>query len=188
MSWVTIRQFADDRGVTPHCIRKHIKKGRIPGNAVKARIPGGKHLLIHREKANAALEKNVAQQKVTDATKVTDVTTKEKIETIEKAGLKIYKSLTEAQAVDKSYAAALKKLKYEIEKDQWIHRPEAEKICFMAGHQFKQSSYSMVERLTPLIAAESEPFKVKNILRKEINAMLQELYDAFAKIAEKRSS
>jgi len=119
MSWLTLKKYALHRGISDRMIRKYIAAGRIPANAVKPRVEGGKHLLINKEKSDAFLSKNLKQKtpnteppkKTIKKIKSDSVSKKQKI--ISDLGIKETDSLTAAQKLNQEYAAALKKLDLE---------------------------------------------------------------------------
>ena len=59
---------------------------------------------------------------------------------------------------------------------QLVDIETVETANFVIGKQVKESLYSMIERLALELAAEDEAFKIKQILKKQINTTLENLY------------
>jgi hypothetical protein len=53
---------------------------------------------------------------------------------------------------------------------------------FAAGSMIKHSLYSLPERWAPILAAESDTFKIKQLMRREINNILDELVQNLGRI------
>ena len=61
------------------------------------------------------------------------------------------------------------------DKDETILLSDAERQCFEAGKQVKESLYSMVEQLASLLASEDNTHTIKQLMRKHINRTLMDL-------------
>lgn len=166
---MTQAEYAKYKEVSRAYVTNLIKKGKLPSNVWRW---DGKKRLINVEAADRALLENLdpAYQKKTTTAK------EAKLDKI---------TYQEARTLNERYSASLKKLKYEAEQGKWIWRKDAEKMVFSGATQFKESAMSMIERVAPLMTAESDLFKAKQILQVEIRRMLQDLSDNFAKVAAK---
>lgn len=105
MAWITVSQFAKEIDKTPRYVRYLINKGKIPQDAVKPKIKGGRNLLVNREKALKGIkcsvqkkrkkQKREIRNKKAEVPIIKDVEDKKKV--LEAAGVKVFGTLTEAQ-------------------------------------------------------------------------------------------
>lgn len=83
------------------------------------------------------------------------------------------RSLNNALIEDKYYAASLKKIKLKKESGALVPKVAEERAGFECGRQLRDSILSIRERLSAILAAESDEFKVYQILTKELNQALE---------------
>lgn len=179
---ITQQAFAKMIKVSQPRISAMIKSGIISKSSLQKK---GKRFLILAKSAKDDIKKNRDPRTIPANEKGADVGDDEMLQIINEAGIGKVTNLNQVRLLGEQYKTGLLKLKYESEQGQLVQRDQVEKLAFAAGHQFKQSALSMVERVTPIVAAESDSHEVKMILMSEINAMLQQISDAFAKIAER---
>ena len=160
MTWMTIPDYAEHRGLSSRMIRKHITTGRIPKKATRPKKKGGKHLLVHMEKADKALSENlkIPSEKTILPSKPT---AEEMNRVIDEAGIERCRSLTDAQRLDKEYAAALKKLDHAERSGILVSAVEVSKACFDAGRLARDAILNIPERISAILASMSDPYSAQ---------------------------
>ena len=71
--------------------------------------------------------------------------------------------------------AAIVKLEREILEDKYILAEDVEKVSFSVGLGVKASLNAMVDRLTPILSAETDAFTIRKALMVEVNRTLANL-------------
>ena len=179
---MTQTAYAKRIGISQPRISRMVKDGII---TIESMVRVGKTLKIYPTRADREIANNRDVRYVPRNVEGAKVPLKDQIEVAEKTGTKKIVELNKLRAIGEQYKTGLLKIKYEAEQGKWIWAEEAEKIVFAAALQFKETAKSMVERIAPLMAAEKSHFKIKKILMGEVNQMLKELSDSFAKVAGK---
>ena len=163
-------------GISQPMISKHLKSGKIPAKCTVKIFENGKdRLKIYPSCAKKALDQNTNPLK-----RKKKIPQKEPDQaTIEAAGLE---DLTHAEALTKKeqYIAALKKLEYESKEGLLISAEAVDKQAFEAGRQIRDSLQAIPDRCSAQCAAETDKFKIKQILLTEINFILTGLSEKIA--------
>lgn len=164
-------KFAQTLGISQERVSLLTKQGIFRGCTRKI----GKRLHYHQVKGAAAYEAGVSP-----VNRRAGGGAKKKVqeETIKKAGLGAETGFSEARTWNEKYKAALKKLEFEQKSGKLISVDEVEKRGFDAGRMIKEQCLSIADRCSPLVAAEADQFKCKQILVKEISRILEGLSDA----------
>ena len=84
---------------------------------------------------------------------------------------------TKARAVREHYQARLAKIEYEERVGKLVSRDEIQVAAFNKFRQFRDQLLNIPERVTAMLAAESEPAKVHAILSEEIRRALNDFAD-----------
>jgi len=161
----TQTEFAAYRGVSQPTVFAYIKSGKIP----KSAMIGKK---IDRDKADAALEKNLSP--MNRPQKNQDATPEEKQKVAATAGMGTLDYQT-AHTLNEQYKAALKKLEYDERSGKVVNADEVKRRAFTASRKIRDACLAIADRCHALVAAESDPFQCKQILMKEINFIMENL-------------
>jgi len=102
----------------------------------------------------------------------------------EKAGLKSALGYPEARARLTKYKAALAKLELEEQKGKLVRTSKIKKEAFECARRTRNKVLSVVDRVSGIIAAESDEMKIKETLDKELRQALEELSIVTANIKE----
>jgi hypothetical protein len=180
--WITTAKYAEHLGITPHMVRKHIKRGRIPAGAIRTVGKAGRNLEIHLEAADAALKKScgkepavtkpAANKRKSGKKTLTDT---EKAEVIKNAGLEDCTTLTDAQRMNQTYAAALKKQQWEENERTLIRAESVQREAFEVARQVRDTLLSIPGRTCAVLAAETDENSIKELLKTEIRGALEAL-------------
>ena len=81
----------------------------------------------------------------------------------------------DAERINAQYNAALKKLTYEERTGKVIMASEVAKDAAHAGRLVKERLTAIPARIAPLVAIESDPFQCEQVMKKEINQILEEI-------------
>lgn len=187
-----IRETAEALGVSRQAIQGYIQRGELSLSVKSAKKRGGKRIKrrINIEKAREELARNLSDinrgrkgkkpgEKLKDGIGVGTVPAEEKQRVAEKAGMQGI-DLAKARLFNEQYKAALKKLEYEQKSGKLINVDEVEARGFEAGRMIKEQCLSIADRCSPLVAVESDQFKCKQILVKEISRILEGLNEALS--------
>lgn len=177
MKTLTQSQYSAYCGKSQGYISKLIKRG-MP--TVKV----GKKRRIDPIEADKWRSKNINAQDVdqigkADGGNERTVSAEEKKEVIEKSGLTIFKNVTEAQALDRSYAAALKKLEFEEKSGELISAEDVKRDAERAARIVKDLVTSWPGRTAPIVAPITDVFEVEQALKRECDQLLNEIADKF---------
>ena len=165
MAIMSLRQYAKHRGVALSAVQKAIEKSRIH------KLPDGK---IDSDAADGAWERNTTQY----VPAVTRSTSARRSEAEEEDGSGFGATqYTKARAVREHYQARLAKIEYEERVGKLVSRDEIQVAAFNKFRQFRDQLLNIPERVTAMLAAESEPAKVHAILNEEIRRALNDFAD-----------
>jgi phage terminase Nu1 subunit (DNA packaging protein) len=78
--------------------------------------------------------------------------------------------------------AKITKLERQILEKEYVLVEKVRADLFTAGSMVKSSLYSLPERFGPILAAESDSFTIKRLMRHEINIILDQLVEDLGKI------
>jgi hypothetical protein len=179
MALLSVRKYAQHRGVSHVSVLKAIRAGRIERSADGT---------INVEAADAAWQKNTnpgqqaRQQPRADPPPAQVHTVPEA--TVNLDPMRESKSMaggldySKARAVRENYMARLAKIEFEERSDKLMSRDEVEVSAFKKYRTFRDSMLNIPDRLAAVIAAETDAAKVHALLSEEIRKMLTEFADA----------
>ena len=174
MAAVSLRGYARHRGVSLKAVQKAIEAGRIQTTAE------GK---IDVEQADADWERNTAPragktprfQKPPIGRKPAPAaaTSNIRLDPSAAGGL----DYARARAVHENYRARLAKLDYEAKLGKLISRDEVEVAAFNRFRTLRDGMLNIPDRLAAVLAAETDPVKVHEVLTTEIRKALLDFSD-----------
>jgi len=170
--YVSIPTAAKEIGVTPQYVRRLVAQGRIPARCYKKE---GARYMVNAACAKKAMaestswinkgKKNASKQKPKQVRRDT---------VIKQAALKDI-TLAQAQTIKEQYMAALKKLEYEQKSKLLIPADDVRRDAEKIGGFVKSKLQAIPARIAALVAVEPDSFECEQILKKEINQILEEL-------------
>ena len=174
--WLSVAEFAKIAGVSRQHIQKNIK--RFKGAARKNKAQRNR-TEIHHDKGLILLNSEFAPEnrKRKDNTKATRETTK-----LDKSNTVL--SYESGRRLNEQYKAKLKKLEYDEKRGALIERAEVVDHATAAGILIKEKLSSLPGRLGAMTAAESDPFECEQMLKVEINQVLEDLSIELGKYKE----
>ena len=176
---LSITAYARHRGVSHVAVLKAIKSGRI------AKEPDGS---IDPAKADVAWERNTnqAQKRKPQKPSVTSRRESEpEAQSETPVGPPIVNSgpsFAQSRAIKEAYNARLAKLSYE-EKSGALVRTDSVKVAwFNTLRVLRDRALNLPDRLAPLLAAETDPKVVREMLDDELRTILKDAADAIANL------
>jgi hypothetical protein len=159
-------EYARHRGIAPQTLSRYFKQGKLTSDAL---TDDGRVIV---EKADAMLAERIlpVQQSSSRAR-----FTKKAAGIVSKAGLVAGLSMSDAQTVFVQYKAAIKKLEYEERVGKLVDAKKVQEIAFDTARRARDSLLNIPDRLSAILAAESDETKVRSILNQEIRQALEEL-------------
>jgi len=165
---VTVKEYADHRGVTERQVRRYLADEMIPPEALSKK---GRFILIDMEKADRILDQAVMSSKI-----VSPRTPRPRIMAqVAKKGGTSGLDFTEARTLKERYKAALLRIQLDKETGKLVEAEAVRIAAFNKGRQLRDVLLNIPPRLSPVLAAESDQQKISNILSSEIRAALDEL-------------
>lgn len=165
---LSITAYARRRGVSHVAVLKAIKAGRIE------KEPDG---TIDPAKADAAWERNTNKAQKRKVEKSSDADAH--------VGLPIVNSgpsFAQSRAIKEAYNARLAKLSYE-EKSGALVRTDTVKVAwFNTLRVLRDRALNLPDRLAPLLAAETDPKIVRDLLEEELRTVLTDAADAITNL------
>jgi len=184
-------EYAKHRGISQQRIAKLIQQGKLK-KAVKRK---GNVYRIDPVKADLELEQNLdpinrpappkAEPKPKSKKGGKNKPTSAEMESTAKAGGTKGMDYNTARTLLTQYSAAIKKLEYETETKKLIPAEQVRRDADALGRLVKGLFTAMPPRTAPLLAAETDPFKVQQMMIKEINQILTEIADTLLGITKK---
>lgn len=189
MPLLTLSAYAKHAGISPSMVTKCLKQGVFEGALVYK--DGRKKPLIDSAKADKLRADRQGVQpkpkpkkskpktakktpKKRPKTSENDEKEDQKRQTIADAGFDENATYSDAQKLDKLYSAANRKLKFEKDSGKVVDAEKVEKDGYDLGAMVKNKLTGIPSRLSALVAPETDPFKCEQILKVEINAILEE--------------
>ncbi len=170
MAELSQRAYARHRGVTLRAVQKAIQSGRIQISA------GGKIDPVH---ADADWSRNTAPTPQRDRPHSSPPA--------QRAATPLYSPAAEpaaggldyarARAVRENYLARLAKIEFEERSGKLVNRDEVEVAAFSRFRTFRDGMLNIPDRVAALMAAESDPARIHEILTTEIRKALLEFSD-----------
>jgi len=169
--WLSISEFAEAMGFQRDHIYRSVRNGRFPKDALRKNRKKRGRIEIHVDRGKLAMDENFSH-----------VNRKRKPDTPEDipdvSDIDEGQSIAEAQRLKELYNAKLKKLDYEQRRAALIERAEVVKDATLVGILVKEKLLAVPGRLGAMLAAESDPFKAEQMLKIEINQLLEDLSTA----------
>lgn len=171
---LSITAYARHRGVSHVAVLKAIKAGRIEKEADGT---------IDPSKADAAWERNTNQAQKRKAKKPSDPPRPDDGEA--PVGPPIINSgpnFAQSRAIKEAYNARLAKLSYE-EKSGALVRTDSVKVAwFNTLRVLRDRTLNLPDRLAPILAAETDPKTVRDMLEDELRTILNDAADAITNL------
>ncbi len=189
MAWMTPKEYAEYRAVSPQIINRHIKTGKIPARATKPAKPGSKRKLINSRLADRALKdglisnynetgkrkpKKVSKKGGNGAGKRNDIDNDRILDAIAAADLDENTTAADAQRLKTIYEAALKKQTLDKNAGELVDAKDVTQAYAKVVTAAKTKFLSVQSKVAPLIndaiddpAAASEIIKVIGDLHRE---------------------
>ena len=170
---ISQRAYARHRGVSHKAVQKAIAQGRITAN-------GGK---IDPAAADAQWEANTDQSKPRNSVSgrpklvppLPQVAAQNSPEPPAGNGATHPGGYAGSRAVRENYLARLAKLEYEERAGTLIKAADAEKLIFEFNRRARDAIMSIPDRVSHILAAETDPAEVHRILTREILRVCEEL-------------
>ena len=167
---LTYREYGKRVGLSRQRLQSLRKTGQLPQDVFTKK---GRTTLLVVDKADAALRSNLDPAKITAV-----IPDAEKIQTIQAAGLDPDPDYARSRALNEHYKAALKKLEYDAKAGDLVPRSEVEKEAFECARTCRDAMLNIPNRLSAVLAAETDPHRVETILRDEIQNALTALAES----------
>ena len=161
MAIMSLRQYARHRGVALSAVQKAIQSNRVPT------LADGR---LESDVADAEWERNTTPY----APAVTRRTSEEE----DDAGGFGVNQYTKARAVREHYLARIAKIDFEERVGKLVSKNEMQVSAFNKFRQFRDQLLNIPDRVAAMLAAESDPSKVYEILATEIRKALNEFADS----------
>lgn len=172
---LTITAYARHRGVSHVAVLKAIKAGRIEKEADGT---------IDPEKADAAWARNTNQAQQRKAPKQSEPSRND-VEAEAPVGPPIVNSgpnFAQSRAIKEAYNARLAKLSYE-EKSGALVRTDSVKVAwFNTLRVLRDRALNLPDRLAPILAAETDPKVVRDMLEDELRSILNDAADTITNL------
>ena len=168
----TVKEYAKHRGITERSLRRYLAEGLIPEDAI-TRI--GRIIQIDQAKADRFLDKSVTtRNELLGKSLPSRPTPAEQAETVKQAGTSGL-SFTEARTLAQRYKAALLKIELDEKTGRLVDAEAVRVAAFNKGRAVRDALLNIPDRISPILAAESNQQKVSDILTREIRTALEEL-------------
>ena len=168
---LTQADFAKLRGVSQPMVSKWIKTGKIKSGVQKI---NGRYR-IDGKKANKELEKNLDPIRSKPKT-----STKAMVAKAKSAGT-VGLSFNEARTLNEQYKAATNKLNYEALIKKYILAATVKKEAFECARKTRDQLMAIPDRMDSVLAAETDPHKIHEVLTKEIKQALEAVIGELSK-------
>jgi len=152
---LTITAYARHRGVSHVAVLKAIKTGRI------VKEPDG---TIDAAKADAAWERNTNQAQ-------------QRGDQQPSSPISSGPSYAQSRAIKEAYNARLAKLEYEEKSGALVRNDSVKVTWFNVLRVLRDRLMTMPDRMAPLLAAEPESRKVRDLLENEMRQILEDAAD-----------
>ena len=150
---VSIRKYAEHRGLSHTAVQKAIKQGRIQLTSERK---------IDIEQADRDWLRNTSPMNAPQP-----------VANIEAVGSG--PSYAQSRAVRELYLARLAKIEFEERSHKLVSRDEVKVAAFSMARTVRDSLLNIPDRIAAMLAAESDPTRVHHILTEELRRALIEL-------------
>lgn len=165
---LSIRAYAAHRGCSKSAVMKAVSRGRI------SRDPNGK---IDPVQADREWEQNSdpGQVEAQSAEKpALQTKLKAKAESVAEASSNEGPTYIQSRAIRELYVARLRKMEYEEKANRLVPLDKVTVRWFNLARQLRDQLLSLPNRIDAILAAESDRFKVNQLLTEEITRVLEE--------------
>ncbi len=172
---LSITAYARHRGVSHVAVLKAIKAGRIEKEADGT---------IDPVKADAAWERNTNQAQQRKATKQSE-TSRNDVEAEAPVGPPIVNSgpnFAQSRAIKEAYNARLAKLSYEEKSGALVRTDNVKVAWFNTLRVVRDRTLNLPDRLAPILAAETDPKVVREMLEEELRIILNDAADTITNL------
>ncbi len=172
---LSITAYARHRGVSHVAVLKAIKAGRIEKEADGTIDPA---------KADAAWVRNTNQAQQRKAAKQSE-TPRNEAEAEAPVGPPIVNSgpsFAQSRAIKEAYNARLAKLSYEEKSGALVRTDNVKVAWFNTLRVVRDRTLNLPDRLTPILAAETDPKVVREMLEEELRIILNDAADAITNL------
>lgn len=156
MAFVSIRQYAKHRGVSHTAVEKAVKQGRIQLTEGKIDVDAADHDWTRNSSPVNAPEPRIRTRPRIDAPTSGP-------------------TYAQSRAVRELYLARLAKIEFEERATKLVSRDEVTVAAFTKARTVRDNLLNIPDRLSAMLAVESDPSRVHQILSDEIRKALIEL-------------
>ncbi len=168
-------EYARYREISPQRVSKYIENKQLKWSVTKK----GRVYDIDHEKADREIEETLdpinrpesKPKKGARATKRSPAQTEGGTEEGGTAGM----TYSMARTLSEQYRAALRKLEYDEKSGKLILSNKVARDADSVGRLIKERLIAIPVRIAPLVAVKSDPFECEQVIKKEINQILEEL-------------
>lgn len=168
MDTLTVKEYAEKRGVTDRAVRQYMAEGLIPK---KAQVRKGQRVYIDAKKADAALAEHATTRRQILGAKATP---QQKEETTQKAGTAGL-SYFDARTLAQRYKAALLKIELDEKTGRLVEAEAVKAAAFGKARAVRDALLNVPDRIAPILAAEEDPQRISEIMTTELKTALEEL-------------
>jgi len=177
---MTISEYARHRGCSHEAVRKAIDRGRIPTEL----DPKGKRHLIDPVEANKCWDQNTNKAKQKGGAAVRKKYVKDTSESDSKSEDDEEPESEESKALPRYneslkkkeyYKAEMARLEYEEKHGTLVKAEEVKKAAFDSARKLRERLYNIPDRLSQILAVESDPDRVHAAIMSEINGVLEKV-------------
>lgn len=172
---LSITAYARHRGVSHVAVLKAIKAGRIEKEADGT---------IDPEKADAAWTRNTNQAQQRKVIKQSEMP-RNNIEAEAPVGPPIVNSgpsFAQSRAIKEAYNARLAKLSYEEKSGALVRTDNVKVAWFNTLRVVRDRTLNLPDRLAPILAAETDPKTVRDMLEDELRTILNDAADTITNL------
>ena len=175
IKWVNAHGLAKNLNVSKHAVQKAIKEGRITAKKVNGnwKINQAKARVEWLENTSPSAAKKSKSNAINTLTKSLDIIENLKAPASQKPEVKI--SINEAERRDKVAKAQLSELKLAEAMGELVRIDRVTKDAFECARATRNALLNIPARIGPELAAETDPFKVENLLTKALITALEQL-------------
>jgi hypothetical protein len=174
MQLMTVSQYADHKGVSRPAVDSAIRDGRILIEKVTPRGKKQKTVWLNVEECDIKWAQN------SDSTFLRQKTKGEKQGKEVELGGSVdtaSETLQKSRAMRERFAALSGKIDYEKQIGKLVDAEKCNAIVFGMAQTVKQNILNIPDRISAMLASESDPRKINDMLTHELRVALQEIAD-----------
>ncbi len=175
---ISLRAYARHRGVSLRAVQKAIQSGRIKtgeDGRIDAAVADSDWTKNTGLRMQVRTRKPAATSSHDAIRRSTGSVTPEQLEAVPR--LESGTEYTRARAVRETYQARITKIEYEERSGRVVSRDEVQVATFNKFRTFRDGMLNIPDRVAAMLAAETDPAKVHQLLSTEIRKALQEFSD-----------